>query len=116
MPTDNIDHLSELPQELLEVIFKWCCETNVGDDNHVFIRYKYFSDHRLYQEYRGDMLNGVPHGNGIMYQGRRVYDEVKHEYLERGFETPWILLSLFEVYPKFEPKLAFVPRKIETVS
>ena len=43
-------------------------------------RYKYFSDHRLYQEYRGDMMNGVPHGNGIMYQGRRVYDEIKNEY------------------------------------
>ena len=52
MPTDNIDHLSELPQELLEVIFKWCCETNVGDDNHVFIRYKYLYHYTKWEGYQ----------------------------------------------------------------
>ena len=111
MPTDNIDHLSQLPEEMLDLVFKWCSQTNSKDDDHVFIRYKYFSDHRMYQEYRGDMLNGVPHGTGIMYQGRRVYDEIKNEYLENGFETPWVFLPLLHVYPKFEPRLSLIASK-----
>ena len=108
MPTDNIDHLSSLPQELLGLIFKWCSDANSKCDDHVFIKYRCFSDHRLYQEYRGDMLNGLPNGNGIMYQGRRVYDKVRDEYLERGFETPWIFLALHHVYPNFEPTLTLI--------
>lgn len=111
MPTDNIDHLSQLPEEMLGLIFQWCSHTNSRNDDHVFIKYKYYSDHRMYQEYRGDMMNGVPHGNGIMYQGRRVYDRIKNEYLERGFETPWIFLPLHHVYPKFEPRLTLISTK-----
>ena len=111
MSTNNIDYLSQLPEEILDLIFKWCSDSNSKDNDHVFIKYKYFSNHRLYQEYRGDMMNGVPHGSGIMYQGRRMYDEINNEYLENGFETPWIFLSLLEVYPKFEPKLTFCSEK-----
>jgi len=108
MSSDNIDHLSQLPEEMLDLIFYFCSETNDRNDEHVYIKYKYYPDHRLYQEYRGDMRNGVPHGNGIMYQGRSVYAEIKNKYLENGFQTPWIFLPLLEVFPKFEPKLTLI--------
>ena len=105
MESNNNDYLSQLPEEILDLIFYHCSKNNYNNYNHSFIRYEYYCDYKVYQEYCGDMENGCPHGNGIMYRGRYFYTEARNEYLKNGLKTPWIFLPLFYVYPKFQPKL-----------
>jgi len=108
---DGVDRLSGLPEELLDRIFYFCSENSRWQDGRVYIQYRYHHDHRLYQEYIGDMRNGAPHGTGTVYQGRSYFDEVRDEYLDTGFQTPWLFLPLLYVYPRFEPTLSLLPSR-----
>ena len=108
MSSDNIDRLSQLPEEILDLVFLYCSESAIKEDGHIYIQYRYYPDHRIYREYQGDMKDGVPNGKGRMYEGRKFFTEIKNAYLKNGFQTPWIFLPLLYVYPKFEPKLSLL--------
>ena len=108
MSSDNIDRLSHLPDEMLDLIFFYCSESAAREEGHIYIQYKYYHDHRIYREYQGDMKHGVPNGKGYMYEGRNFFAEMNNVYLKDGFQTPWIFLPLLYVYPKFESKLSLL--------
>lgn len=92
----EIDRLSTMPDEILNLILNFCSDSIVDCRENRFIRYEFYPDHCIFQDYQGDMVNGVPHGHGCLYQGRLYFNETK---TESQYNTSWIYLPLLLVYP-----------------
>jgi len=93
--------LSNLPIELLDLIFFHCSNINRKEDENLFIKYGY-KEHKQYRyRYIGDMQNGKPHGKGKFNSFHKVLNPNQYSNIEKC--TPWLYYPLLEVFNNYKP-------------
>ena len=99
---------TDLPEDLINEIFKQCTETNTkeGEGTRTFIKFKYHHDRVEYFEYIGDMSMGNPNGYGTM---RRIENNSINIEIPPGknIETDWLYLPFLLVFKNHKPKVKY---------
>lgn len=108
------DYFSQLPDEVIDLIFMYCNRSTAHPENNVFVRYEYIMQEpirALYHEYAGDMSAGLPCGRGTMYSGSRYIDIEPPAYigtfLKPRVSTEWLYKPL--LYITTDYKLRYAP-------
>ena len=105
---------SNLPDEIIDLIFSYCSRSQSHPENNVFVRYEYIIQEpirAIYHEYVGDMSAGLPCGRGTMHSGSRYIDIDPPSYISSfnhsRVSTEWLYKSLLYVAKDY--KLRYTP-------